>query len=141
MEKILIIFWSGTGNTAIMAEEIAKGIKEANKDTDIFTVDQWKGNITDYTKIAFGCSAMGDEVLEESEFEPFFESIENNLNSKKIALFGSYGWGDGQWMRAWTKRLEDKGITIYDEGLIINGTPDTEGQNQCQQFGKGFAAF
>lgn len=141
MEKILIIFWSGTGNTAIMAEEIAKGIKEANKDTDIFTVDQWKGNITDYTKIAFGCSAMGDEVLEESEFEPFFESIENNLNGKKIALFGSYGWGDGQWMRAWTKRLEDKGITIYDEGLIINGTPDTEGQNQCQQFGKGFAAF
>lgn len=141
MSKIAVIYWSGTGNTAVMADEIANGAKEAGADVSVFSVDQFSGSIKDYDKVAFGCSAMGDEVLEEAEFEPFFESIENNLSGKKIALFGSYGWGDGQWMRDWEERVNDKNANLYDTGLMINGMPDDEGKETCKNFGKGFAAF
>lgn len=140
MEKIAVIYWSGTGNTAEMAEEIAKGINETAQ-ADIFSVDTFHASINDYNKIAFGCSAMGDEVLEESEFEPFFESIEKNLSGKKVALFGSYGWGDGKWMRDWQERVEENGAKLYNEGLIVNGAPNTDAKTQCSNFGKGFASF
>lgn len=140
-EKIAVIYWSGTGNTAIMAEEIGKGIQEAGKEVELFSVDTFHGSVSDYSKIAFGCSAMGDEVLEEAEFEPFFESIENSLTGKKIALFGSYGWGDGKWMRDWVERAESKSAIVYQEGFMINGAPDASGKEECKSFGKEFAAF
>ena len=141
MGKIAVIYWSGTGNTTVMAEEIAKGINENGSGADLFSVDAFNGNISDYDKIAFGCPSMGDEVLEESEFEPFFEKIKNSLVGKKIALFGSYGWGDGQWMRDWQERVESKGANLFSEGLIANGFPDSNAKKQCYSFGKGFAAF
>lgn len=141
MGKIAVIYWSGTGNTAAMAEEIAKGINENGAGADLFSVDAFSGNIADYEKIAFGCPSMGDEVLEESEFEPFFEKIENNLGGKKVALFGSYGWGDGQWMRAWQERVESKGVNLFSEGLIANGFPDANAKEQCYALGKGLASF
>ena len=140
MEKIAVIYWSGTGNTAEMAEEIAKGINETAQ-ADIFSVDAFHTSINNYNKIAFGCSAMGDEVLEESEFEPFFENIEKDLSGKKVALFGSYGWGDGKWMRDWQERVEAKGAKLYNEGLIINGAPNADAKTQCNNFGKGFVSF
>lgn len=90
MSKIAVIYWSGTGNTAMMANEIAAGI---GSDAEVFSVDAFHGNVADYDKIAFGCAAMGDEVLEEAEFEPFFSAVEGSLKGKKVALFGSYGWG------------------------------------------------
>lgn len=139
MSKIAVIYWSGTGNTAMMANEIAAGI---GADAEVFSVDAFHGNVADYDKIAFGCAAMGDEVLEEAEFEPFFSAVEGSLKGKKVALFGSYGWGDGQWMRDWVQRTNDANAVIYtDEGLIINETPDDDGIAKCKEFGKGFAAF
>ena len=136
--KNAVIYWSGTGNTSAMAKAIAEGM---GADTELFSVDKFTGNIADYDKIAFGCSAMGDEVLEEAEFEPFFASIEGNLSGKKIALFGSYGWGDGQWMRDWVDRCNKAGANLYDDGLMVNGFPEGDAKVQCTAFGQGFAAY
>ena len=138
MKRIAVIYWSGTGNTTAMAKAIAAGMGEG---TELFSVDKFAGNIADYDKIAFGCSAMGDEVLEEAEFEPFFASIEGQLGGKKVALFGSYGWGDGQWMRDWADRTAKTGANLYDDGLIVNGFPEGEAKVQCTAFGEGFGAY
>ena len=100
--KTAVIYWSGTGNTEMMAKAIAEGAG-----ADIFTVSEFSGNIEDYDKIAFGCPAMGAEVLEEDEFEPFFTDAESKLSGKTVALFGSYGWGDGEWMRNWEERVKN----------------------------------
>lgn len=97
--KTAVIYWSGTGNTEQMASAIAEGAG-----AELFTISEFSGDIAAYDRIAFGCPAMGDEVLEESDFEPFFSDVEGTLNGKTIALFGSYGWGDGQWMRDWEDR-------------------------------------
>mgnify|MGYP000945581869 CR=1 FL=1 len=137
--KKAVIYWSGTGNTEIMAKDVAQGM---GADTEIFTVDAFHGNISEYDKIAFGCPSMGDEVLEESEFDPFFTSIEPKLSGKKIALFGSYGWGDGQWMRNWCERCDKLNANLFnEEGLILCGTPDTDGKAACVKLGEDFAAY
>lgn len=136
--KKAVIYWSGTGNTATMASAIAAGMGEG---TELYSVDQFTGDIADYDKIAFGCPAMGDEVLEEGEFDPFFSSIEGKLGGKKVALFGSYGWGDGQWMRDWAERTTKAGANLYDEGLMVNGFPDGDAKVQCTAFGEGFGAY
>lgn len=136
--KKAVIYWSGTGNTAAMASAIAAGMGEG---TELYSVDQFTGDIADYDKIAFGCSAMGDEVLEEGEFDPFFTSIEGKLGGKKVALFGSYGWGDGQWMRDWAERTTKAGANLYDDGLTVNGFPDADAKVQCTAFGEGFGAY
>ena len=122
--KKAVIYWSGTGNTAAMASAIAAGMGEG---TELYSVDQFTGDIADYDKIAFGCSAMGDEVLEEGEFDPFFTSIE--------------GWGDGQWMRDWAERTTKAGANLYDDGLTVNGFPDGDAKVQCTAFGEGFGAY
>lgn len=136
--KKAVIYWSGTGNTAAMASAIAAGMGEG---TELYSVDQFTGDIADYDKIAFGCSAMGDEVLEEGEFDPFFTSIEGKLGGKKVALFGSYGWGDGQWMRDWAERTTKAGANLYDDGLTVNGFPDGDAKVQCTAFGEGFGTY
>lgn len=136
--KKAVIYWSGTGNTAAMASAIAAGMGEG---TELYSVDQFTGDIADYDKIAFGCSAMGDEVLEEAEFDPFFTSIEGKLGGKKVALFGSYGWGDGQWMHDWAERTTKAGANLYDDGLTVNGFPDGDAKVQCTAFGEGFGAY
>ena len=134
-----VIYWSGTGNTESMAAAIQKGIQNAGVEVSLFSVDQIDaGSIDAYEKIAFGCPSMGDEVLEESEFEPFFTSIEEKLSGKRVALFGSYGWGDGEWMREWVKRTEATGADIYGEGLIMHEEPD---EDICISYGKEFAAY
>ncbi len=133
--KTAVIYWSGTGNTEAMAIAIAEGAK-----AELFSVSEFTGDIDNYDAIAFGCSAMGDEVLEESEFEPFFESIESKLNSKKIALFGSYGWGDGEWMRKWEDRVKGNGANLINgEGLIVNETPSDDDLKNCKELGKKLA--
>lgn len=138
MEKIAIIYWSGTGNTEAMANAIAEGIKSNEAEVDIFTVSDFNiDTFHDYKKIALGCAAMGDEVLEESEFEPFFCSIEKKLENKKIALFGSYGWGNGKWMKDWEERI--LGTALFEQGLIVNGMPVGESKQQCIDFGKRFS--
>lgn len=143
MKKTAVIYWSGTGNTEAMANAVLEGMKAAGAEATLLTPDQVDASaLSDYDAIAFGCPAMGSEVLEESEFEPFFTELESRLGGKKVALFGSYGWGDGQWMRDWQQRVDDANASLYNgEGLIINETPDDDGLEQCRQFGAGFAGF
>ena len=143
MSKMSVIYWSQTGNTEAMARAVAEGAQAAGAEAKVLEVSQASGSdVQDCDLLALGCPAMGAEVLEESEFEPFFESIEGSLSGKKVALFGSYGWGDGQWMRDWWDRAGKDGAKLYgDEGLIINETPDDAGLEQCRSFGGGFAGF
>ena len=143
MSKAAVIYWSQTGNTEQMATAIAEGIREGGMECDLLSVaDTNAGAAAGYDKIALGCPAMGAEVLEEAEFDPFFTELENRLAGRKVALFGSYGWGDGQWMRDWVQRTNDANANIYtDEGLMINETPDEDWLAKCREFGKGFAAY
>ena len=130
--KTAVIFWSGTGNTEAMAQAVAE-----SAGAELFNVSDFSGNIEDYDAIAFGCPAMGAEVLEENEFEPFFTGIEDKLNGKKIALFGSYGWGDGEWMRSWEDRVKaDGAVLIGGEGVMANETPSDEELAKCAELGK-----
>ena len=96
MSKVAVVYWSGTGNTALMAQAVAEGAKAKGAECDFLTSAEFTADMVDnYYAIAFGCPAMGAEVLEESEFEPMFAECEPALNGKKIAIFGSYGWGSG----------------------------------------------
>ena len=143
MSKAAVIYWSQTGNTEQMANAIADGIREGGVECDLMNVAEVSASdAAKYDKIALGCPAMGAEVLEESEFDPFFTELESKISGRKVALFGSYGWGDGQCMRDGVQRANDANANIYtDEGLIVNETPDADALEKCKEFGKGFAAY
>ncbi len=130
--KTAVIYWSGTGNTEAMAKAVAEGA-----DAELFTVSEFSGSVEDYDAIAFGCPAMGAEMLEESEFDPFFTEIESRLSGKKVGLFGSYGWGDGEWMRNWETRVESDGAVLAGgEGVIANDAPSDDDLEKCRALGK-----
>ena len=132
-----IVYWSGTGNTEMMANLIASGIKENGKTAEVISVESANPDIFDNEEIVIlGCPSMGDEVLEEGEFEPFMESIADKVKNKKVALFGSYGWGDGQWMRDWQDRITGYGAVLIDDGLIVNNDPDDATSEECKEFGR-----
>ena len=134
-----IVYYSASGNTEKMAKLIAEGISEEGKSVDLVNVSNASSNIFDDEDIVIlGCPAMGDEVLEENEFEPFLEEISSKLSGKKVALFGSYGWGDGQWMRDWQERMESLGCTLIDDGLIIQYEPE-DNSSECIELGKTIA--
>ena len=141
MAKVAVVYWSGTGNTQIMAEAILEGLKSGGADASLFTVSEFdKNTLSSYDKIAFGCPAMGSEELEPDEFEPFYASIEGELSGKNIALFGSYEWADGEWMKTWQDRAKTSGANVFEgEGLIIYDKPDDEGIEKCKAFGERFA--
>ncbi len=141
MRKLVIVYWSGTGNTEAMAVMIAEGAKDAGADVTVLTAGDFSADqVAGYDLIAFGCPSMGAEELEETEFEPMFASLEGLLSGKSIALFGSYGWGDGQWMRDWEERCEAAGAVLYTgKGLIVNETPVGTICDACREFGRGFA--
>ena len=150
MSKVSVVYWSQSGNTQAMAEAVAAGIAEAGKEAEVVYVSDV--NVADliaekafalaeFDAVAFGCPAMGAEVLEEGEFEPFMESIDGSISGKTIALFGSYGWGDGQWMREWAERVTGEGATVVNgEGLICQETPDDAMIEECKNLGKALAA-
>lgn len=134
-----IIYWSGTGNTEKMAQLIGKGIVESGKNAEIINVSDVSADEAVKDDILIlGCSAMGDEVLEEGEFEPFIDEISTRVSGKKVALFGSYGWGDGQWMRDFEERMIGYGCSIIDTPLIIQNEPDDDEQ-ECIEFGEKIA--
>ena len=141
MSKVAIIFWSGTGNTEMMANAIADGAKEAGAEVSLLPVsatgaDQAAG----FDRLALGCPAMGAEVLEEMEFEPFFAERESKLSGKRVALFGSFGWGDGQWMRDWYSRTDEAGaVMVGEEGLMAHELPTSEVLDRCKALGKELA--
>ena len=143
MNKVAIVYWSGTGNTKKMASCIAEGVKEAGGEAVMLAPGEFSAaSFSDYGAVAFGCPAMGSEVLEEADFEPMFEGVEGALSGKRIALFGSYGWGDGQWMRDWCKRCDDAGANLFDEdGLTVNESPDDSAQEVCRELGRSLAKW
>ncbi len=141
MSKLAVIYWTGTGNTGAMAQAVADGAKSAGAEAELLTVSEISADAAAaYDKLALGCPAMGAEVLEEGEFEPFFTALEGKLSGKKVALFGSYGWGDGQWMREWQERTEKAGAVLCGEGLIVNEAPDEAGLESCRALGARLAS-
>lgn len=140
MAKISIVYWSGTGNTENMAKLIEEGAKNSGADVVAVEVaDVDVDSVLNSDVLVLGCSSMGDEVLEEDEFEPFIQSIEGKVSGKKIALFGSYGWGDGQWMREWQERMKKAGATFVSDYVIVQESPEGDDAEACKALGKAVA--
>lgn len=136
MSKIAVVYWSGTGNTETMASAVADGAKEKGAETAVLTSSAFNASMMDdYDAIAFGCPSMGAEELEDSEFAPMFSECKPKLNGKKIALFGSYGWGDGEWMRTWEKTCKNTGAVFACDFVICNEAPDDEAIVACKSLG------
>ena len=143
MDKIYVVYWSQTGNTEAMAEAVARGIRSEGKESAVVEVGSISPEeLKEEAVFALGCPAMGAEVLEESEMEPFVETLEAFVKGKTVGLFGSYGWGDGEWMRDWEARMQQAGANVIGgEGVICQEKPDQEALEKCEELGKNLAAL
>ena len=139
MSKVAVVFWSGTGNTEAMAESVAEGARDAGAEVDIISASDFDAvKLQDYTGVALGCPAMGDEELEDSEFEPMYDEIEPLLDDVKVVFFGSYDWNDGAWMDIWRERAEEAGVNLLDS-VIAKDYPDDEAKEACKKLGATIA--
>lgn len=140
--SISVVYWSGTGNTQAMAEAVAEGIRSAGADSVVMEVsDADAAALAEEEAFALGCPSMGAEQLEESEMEPFVGMLEPLVSGRKILLFGSYGWGDGEWMRDWCERMKNAGaVLVREEGVTANDAPDDEALEECRAAGKELAS-
>ena len=142
MSKVAIIYWTGSGNTEQMANLIAEGAAAAGAEVTHIHVSQSPAEaVAGADVLVLGSPSMGVEVIEESEMEPFVESLAGSLKGKKVALFGSYGWGDGGWMREWVERMNGYGAQVLEEGLIVQGSPDGGEADRCKEYGTKVANF
>ena len=140
MSKVAVVYWSGTGNTEEMANAVAEGAKDAGCEVSLTPAAEFSaGQMDDFDAVAFGCPAMGAEELEDSEFDPLFQDCRSKLSGKKIALFGSYGWGDGEWMRTWEETCQGDGAKLVCESVICQETPDDEALDACKKLGASLA--
>ena len=138
--KTVIIYWTGSGNTGKMAELIAEGLKSKGAMVESFLVSTANLEmVADADLVLLGSPSMGMEVVEEFEMEPFVASLEGKIQGKKMALFGSYGWGDGQWIRDWEERMKGYGAKIELESLGIQGEPTGSDAENCIAFGVALA--
>ena len=136
MSKVAVVYWSSTGNTEAMANAVADGVKGKGGEAVLHTCEDFDGSkVAEYDAIAFGCPSMGDEVLEDTEFEPMFDGCKDALKGKNIALFGSYGWGDGEWMRNWEDSCKEAGANLVCESVICQEEPDDEATEACKALG------
>ena len=136
MSKIAVVYWSGTGNTEAMAKAVADGVTGKGAEATVLTPDQFGADAMDtYDAVAFGCPSMGDEELEGGEFGPMFDECEPKLRGKKIALFGSYGWGDGEWMRKWEETCKNAGANLACDCVICNSAPGADAVEECKALG------
>ena len=134
------MYLSGTGNTEAMAEAVGEGIKAAGKECAVVSIsDISASDLEGETSFALGCPAMGAENLEESEFEPMFTEVEGSLSGKKIALFGSYGWGSGEWMADWEERSKAAGAVLATDSVICQEAPDDDAVENCKKLGAALA--
>ena len=142
MDEIMVVYWSQTGNTEAMAQAVAQGIEEAGKKAKLAEVSAVSAaDLKDAKAFALGCPAMGAEVIEEDEMEPFVAEGEGFASGKTIGLFGSYGWGAGQWMRDWVDRMSSAGANVLNgEGVICKEAPDDEAVAACTDLGRQLAA-
>lgn len=137
MKDILVVYWSASGNTEMMARKLAEGA-----DADLYSIDDISPeDALKYNKIAFGCPAMGDTFEEGEEFFEWYEQLENSLDGKKIAIFGSFGWGSGEWMEDWSERLSHLDVTFFEEPLMANEAPSTDEEDEAFAFGQRFKSF
>lgn len=137
MKKVAVIYWSGTGNTEAMADAVKQG---AGAGAELYTASEFNsGDVSEFDAFAFGCPAMGSEQLEDGEFEPMFDSLKDSLSGKPVALFGSYGWGDGEWMRSWEEDCRAAGIVLVCDSVICNEAPDDETIAACKALGAALA--
>ena len=140
MSKVAVVFWSGTGNTEAMANAVAAGAQDKGADVTVMgPSDFGAAAVAEYDCIAFGCPAMGAEQLEEAEYQPMWDEVKGELSGKKIALFGSYGWGDGEWIRLWEDEAKEAGAVLAADSLMVNGAPDDEGEADCRALGAALA--
>lgn len=140
MSKAAVVYWSGTGNTENMALKVAEGAKSAGAEVVVFTASEFSSDkIDEFDAIAFGCPSMGSEQLEDTEFEPMFNDCESKLRGKRIALFGSYGWGDGEWMRNWEETCKADGAVMVCDSVICNDSPNAEAEKACISLGRCLA--
>lgn len=140
MSKIAVVYWSGTGNTEAMANAVADGAENAGASVTTYTASEFGAPMVDeFDAIAFGCPSMGAEQLEEIEFEPMFTGCEGKLSGKRIALFGSYGWGDGEWMRNWEDTCRSAGANLVCQSVICMEAPDDEAEASCRDLGAALA--
>ena len=140
MNKVAVVYWSMTGNTEAMAKAVAEGVISAGAEVDLLTAAGFGADkMNAYDAVGFGCPAMGDEILEEDEFDPMFTACEASLSGKKIALFGSYDWGDGEWMRSWESRCKTAGANLACDFVICHLEPDEEGKEACRKLGAALA--
>ena len=140
MSKIAVVFWSGTGNTEAMANFVAEGATGVGAEAEVISCTDFSADkAASYDAIAFGCPAMGAETLEEDEFEPMFTGCESALSGKKLALFGSYGWGDGEWMRTWEDTCRSDGAVLACESVICCEAPEDDALAQCKKLGATLA--
>ncbi len=138
MNKVAIVYWSGTGNTEAMAHLVEEGAQNAGASVTLFLACEFsQERLDEYDAVGFGCPSMGAEQLEESEFEPMFSAL--SIDGKKIALFGSYGWGDGKWMRTWEASCKDSGAVLVCDYVIANEAPDEEAAQACKNLGAALA--
>ena len=140
MSKIAVVYWSGTGNTEAMANKVAEGARAAGAEVEMHTAADFTAEQMDsFDAVAFGCPSMGAEELEDTEFAPMFSACESKLSGKKIALFGSYGWGDGEWMRNWEETCAADGAVLACESVICNDAPDDDAEAACRSLGAALA--
>ncbi len=140
MSKVAVVFWSGTGNNEAMADAVAQGARGAGASVDVLGPSDFDASkVAAYDGIAFGCPAMGAEVLEEDEFEPMFQDVKGALAGKAIALFGSYGWGDGEWMRNWEDDCKAAGANLVVDSVMANEAPDDDAIAACKALGAALA--
>lgn len=140
MSKVAVVYYSATGNTEMMANAVADGVRNAGGSADVIDCTSFStSDISNYDAFAFGCPAMGAEQLEEGSFEPMFSSVETLLNGKKVGLFGSYGWGVGEWMELWSERVINDGANLINQGVIANYAPDAEANEACNKLGAELA--
>ncbi len=140
MSKVAVVYWSGTGNTEAMAAYVAEGIRGAGAEADLYLAAEFSAaKAGEYERIAFGCPSMGAEQLEEGEFQPMFDEVSPVLKGKTIVLFGSYGWGDGEWMRTWESDCMTLGCKMAADPVIANNAPDEEAAGACRALGAALA--
>lgn len=140
MKKIAVVYWSGTGNTQAMAEAVAQGAKDAGADAAVFRASEFDAaKLEGIDAVAFGCPAMGAEALEDGEFEPMFNACLPELAGKRAALFGSYGWGGGEWMNAWEETCKGAGVELVSKSVVCNDAPDDETLAACRAMGAALA--
>lgn len=140
MSKVAVVYWSGTGNTAAMADAVVEGAKSAGADATLYEAADFNSSVaSEYDGIAFGCPSMGADVLEEMEFQPMWDEVKDNISDKKVALFGSWGWSGGTWMDNWEEDAAECGITLACDSVICMEYPDDETLEACAKLGEAVA--